>query len=80
MAVSRPKHHHKLLTMRGSSKDSRGNGTRTKRSCHCKFPWVQSTAKRGTNSQERVTNGNQILLGYQQEMKQFERRDEIKKE
>ena len=45
MAVSRPKHHHKLLTMRGSSKDSRGNGTRTKRSCHCEFPWVQSTAK-----------------------------------
>ena len=45
MAVSRPKHHHKLLTMRGSLKDSRGNGTRTKRSCHCKSPWVQSTAK-----------------------------------
>ena len=24
-------------------------------SCHCKFPWVQSTAKRGTNSLGRVT-------------------------
>ena len=45
MAFSRPKHHHKLLTMRGSSEDSRGNGTRTKRSCHCIFPLVQSTAK-----------------------------------
>ena len=73
------KHHHKLLTMRGSSKDSRGNRTRTKKSCHCEFPWVQSTAKRGTNSLERVTNGNQILLGYQQERKQFEKRDETKK-
>ena len=67
MAVSRPKQHHKLHTMRVSSKDSRGNETHTSISYHSKYPWVQSTAKRGTNSLGRVTDGSQILLGYHQE-------------
>ena len=63
--------------MRGSSKDTRGNKTRTNISCHSNFPWVQSTAKRGTNSLGRVTIGSQFLLGYLQEGKQFEKRDDI---